>query len=191
MSDLNHIANNISVCEFNPAHNVYYYRARYYDQSSGRFVNEDPVGFAGGQENFFAYLGNDPADLTDPFGLRPLTDCEKQKLAPYIPKIDLDKANLHDDGVPWYLGKGYNGITRGNNIYFRPGAYDPSTVGGLALLGHELVHVGQYRNGLTWLKYLKASRHGYDKNKYEPPADAKQAEIGNGLKDACGGCSKP
>jgi hypothetical protein len=136
-------------------------------------------------------VGNDPVDSTDPFGLRPLTDCEKQKLAPYIPKIDLDKANLHDDGVPWYLGKGYIGITRGNDIYFRPGVYDPSTVGGLALLGHELVHVGQYRNGLTWLKYLLASRHGYGKNKYEPPADAKEGEIKNGLKDACGGCSKP
>jgi len=170
---------------------VSYYRARYYDPQTGRFINEDPVGFAGGQANLYVYVGDSPIDFTDPFGLRPLTKCEKQRLAPYIPKIDLDKANLHDDGVPWYLDKGYIGITRGNDIYFRPGVYDPSTVGGLALLGHELVHVGQYRNGLTWLKYLWASKHGYENNKYEPPADEKQNEIKNGLKEACGGCSKP
>jgi len=166
-----------------------YYRARYYDPAAGRFVSNDPVGFSGGQANFYAYIGNHPTDLTDPFGLRSLTDCEKKKLAPYIPKIDLDNANLHDDGVPWYLGKGYEGITRGNDIYFRQGVYDPSTVAGLADLGHELVHVGQYRNGLTWAKYIWASRHGYDKNPYEKPAFEKEAEIKQGLKDACGGCS--
>jgi hypothetical protein len=43
------------------------------------------------------------------------------------------------------------------------------TDGGLSLLGHGLIHVGQYRNGMTWLKYLAASRHGYDKNPYEIP----------------------
>jgi uncharacterized protein RhaS with RHS repeats len=116
-----------------------------FDSATGRFLSEDPTGFAGGQANLYVYVGNDPINFTDPFGLRPLTACEKQKLAPYIPKIDLDKADLHDGEVPWYLGKDYAGITRGNDIYFRPGVYDPSTIDGLAVLGHELVHVGQYR----------------------------------------------
>jgi len=166
-------------------------RARYFDPATGRFINEDPIGFAGTQANFYDYVGNDPIEFTDPFGLRPLTGCEKQKLAPYIPKIDLDKADLHDGKVPWYLGKGYDGITRGNNIYFRPDVYDPSTVAGLALLGHELVHVGQYRQGLTWLKYLNASRHGYDKNPYEAPANDIQNRIKNELKKGCRECSQP
>jgi hypothetical protein len=43
---------------------------------------------------------------------------------------------------------------------------------------------------MTWLKYLWASRHGYDKNPYEKPAYDKEAEIKQGLKDACGGPSK-
>jgi RHS repeat-associated protein len=170
---------------------LYYYHARYYDPALGRFLSEDPIGFAGGQANLYAYVGNDPIDFTDPFGLRRLTDCEKQKLAPYIPKIDLDKADLHDGEVPWYLGKDYSGITRGNDIYFRPGVYDSSTIDGLAVLGHELVHVGQYRNGLTWLKYLIASRHGYDKNPYEKPAYDKEKEINQDMaKGKCGGCPK-
>jgi len=177
--------------EFDTESNLYFMRARYFDPATARFINEDPIGFAGIQANFYVYVGNDPIDFTDPFGLRPLTDCEKQKLAPYIPKVDLDKADLHDGKVPWYLGKGYDGITRGNNIYFRSGVYDPSTVEGLALLGHELLHVGQYRNGLTWLKYLRASRHGYDKNPYEPPANDVENKIKNDLKTGCGGCSNP
>lgn len=37
--------------------------------------------------------------------------------------------------------------TRGANIHFQPGQYDPHTEGGQALLGHELAHVVQQRAG--------------------------------------------
>jgi RHS repeat-associated protein len=47
----------------------YYYRARYYDQTMGRFVNEDPAGFDAG-ENFYAYVKNEPIDFFDPYGLK-------------------------------------------------------------------------------------------------------------------------
>src|SRR6266705_1185201 len=39
---------------------LHYYRARYYDQTVGRFLSEDPIRFAGGL-NFFAYVSNNPA----------------------------------------------------------------------------------------------------------------------------------
>ena len=48
---------------------LYYYRARYYDPSIGRFVSEDPIGFGGGN-NFYLYAEDNPALLVDPFGLR-------------------------------------------------------------------------------------------------------------------------
>jgi hypothetical protein len=44
------------------------YRARYYDPSIGRFLSEDPSDFDGGL-NFYAYVGNDPVNWFDPFGL--------------------------------------------------------------------------------------------------------------------------
>jgi hypothetical protein len=104
----------------------------------------------------------------------------------------LDAADVHPGKVPWWFrNKDYEGITRNKDIYFRPGVYDPSTIEGLAKLGHELVHVGQYRNGMTWAKYLWASRHGYDKNPYEKDAYDKQDEIQNAMtKDKCAGCPK-
>lgn len=44
-----------------------YYRARYYDPTTGRFLQRDPEGYAQGP-NLFAYCGNNPPSLTDPSG---------------------------------------------------------------------------------------------------------------------------
>ncbi len=50
---------------------LYYYRARYYDPAVGRFVSEDPIGFAAGDVNVSRYVGNGPANFVDPSGLEP------------------------------------------------------------------------------------------------------------------------
>jgi len=47
---------------------LYYYRARYYDGTVGRFLQEDPIGIAGGP-NAYIYASNDPINQFDPFGL--------------------------------------------------------------------------------------------------------------------------
>jgi RHS repeat-associated protein len=46
----------------------YYFRARYYDPQQRRFVQEDPVGYAGGM-NLYAYVEGRPLGATDPSGL--------------------------------------------------------------------------------------------------------------------------
>jgi len=48
---------------------LYYYRARYYDASSGKFLSEDPLEGAGDGPNFYTYVLNNPANFVDPFGL--------------------------------------------------------------------------------------------------------------------------
>jgi RHS repeat-associated protein len=46
-----------------------YYRARYYDQTTGRFLSEDPISFKGGID-FYEYVDNEATKSRDPFGLR-------------------------------------------------------------------------------------------------------------------------
>ncbi len=52
---------------------LYYYRARYYDQALGRFINEDPIRYSDGT-NFYAYVKNSPIARKDPSGLCGCTD---------------------------------------------------------------------------------------------------------------------
>jgi RHS repeat-associated protein len=54
--------------EWDTETSLYYYRARYYDPSLGRFTSEDPLEFEGGK-NFYAYTHNAPLTFVDPFGL--------------------------------------------------------------------------------------------------------------------------
>lgn len=54
--------------EYDPESGLYYYRARYYDPTIGRFLSEDPIGLYGGDINFYAYVRNNPTTYIDPFG---------------------------------------------------------------------------------------------------------------------------
>ena len=60
---------------------LYYYRARYYDAGTGRFLSEDPIHFFGGGIDFYSYVGNLPTGLVDPTGnhalLNPKSRCAK------------------------------------------------------------------------------------------------------------------
>jgi RHS repeat-associated protein len=46
---------------------IYYYRARYYEPTLGKFLSEDTLRFVAGQ-NFFAYVDNSPARFRDSSG---------------------------------------------------------------------------------------------------------------------------
>lgn len=54
--------------ERDPDTGLMYYRARFYDPQLGRFISEDPIGLAGGI-NQFSYVSNSPQNRTDPSGL--------------------------------------------------------------------------------------------------------------------------
>ena len=62
---------------------LYYYRARYYHPTFGRFISEDPIEFGAGP-NVYAYVGGNPVSYADPLGL--------QSFPPPPPKVP---------GGPW------------------------------------------------------------------------------------------
>lgn len=69
--------------EFDKESGLFFYRARYYDSGSGRFLNEDPIGFVGGDINLYRYVANDPINCVEPDGAM------DQRTKYYLPPIHL------------------------------------------------------------------------------------------------------
>lgn len=78
--------------EFDSETGLYFYRARYHDPQIGRFLLEDPV-YTGDEKSLYAYVGNNPTNYVDPWGLcrilfngsqiRIETNNGSQKLGPF------------------------------------------------------------------------------------------------------------
>ena len=67
------------------------YGARDYDAEVGRWTCKDPIGFDGGDTDLFGYVGSDPINYTDPFGL-----------------AHFGRTNL--PGIPWLPGASDNPV---------------------------------------------------------------------------------
>ena len=89
--------------EFDEETGLYYYRARYYDPTNGRFISYDPISFGGGDVNLYRYVGNSPANYTDPTG----------RNADEIRNPILDIILLIPS-VLWEVGKGIEELLREN-----------------------------------------------------------------------------
>ncbi|MEX2446651.1 MAG: DUF4157 domain-containing protein [Dehalococcoidia bacterium] len=114
-----------------------------------------------------------------------LTPATVERLAPYVDRQALT-AFRGQDGPPWsWLPRVLRAgaVTLGSDVCFRPGLLDQSTVGGLALIAHECVHVRDYRRlgaPLFLLRYAVGavqSRFVHDDHPMELEAEALQARL--------------
>src|SRR5205823_3354322 len=55
--------------QYLPETGLYDMRNRFYDPTLNRFLQADPIGFAGNALNLYRYCHDDPVDLSDPMGL--------------------------------------------------------------------------------------------------------------------------
>ena len=72
---------------------LHYNRFRYYDPEIGRFVSQDPIGFAG-SDNFYEYAPN-PIRWVDPYGLAP---CKKKVANPRINMEHIFQGEINSKG---------------------------------------------------------------------------------------------
>lgn len=157
---------------------LYFYRARYYDPGTGRFLAEDLLRFSGGV-NLYLYVRNSPTGLVDPSGLtficpvtdpmcrqditKHLSDCAKEILKPYFPDINLEAVELVS-ALPGWANMApidVGAITLENTIYYKPGSLSGDATG-LAAIAHELVHVQQQSSGL--FPFLRRYVRDYTRN---------------------------
>jgi len=110
---------------------LYYYRTRMYNPALGRFLQPDPISYAGGA-NLYGYVLNDPINYTDSWGLfrfgkRPLNDGK----APWIP---IGSSNPIDNFFNTEISHehGFFEDGSGENVGFGPGgrfSEDPTDKG--------------------------------------------------------------
>lgn len=84
--------------EFDQEIGLYYYRARYYNQTTGKFLSEDTLSFTAGDSNLYRYVFNNPVAFSDPTG-------------EYLPLLALGLVGT--GAVVGYIGGGWRGAASG------------------------------------------------------------------------------
>jgi RHS repeat-associated protein len=127
--------------ELDPVTGLQYNRARQYDPSTKRWTSEDPQGFNAGDSNLYRYVGNDPANATDPTGQYLVVENGSQ---------DKWTQTLSDWGLSWYWAVLPNRFLRSSRVLIWVPYADSAKLG--QLLENAPENNGWQRNVLRALK---------------------------------------
>ena len=123
--------------------------------------------------------------------IRALPDEVVETLEPWVDRGLLERTRV-STGARWEwlpLALGTGAVTLGRHVFFRSERYDIATARGMALIGHESQHVGQYAElGIPRLLFAYArgqfsAGFSHDDHPMERDLVARQQEIRQALRD--------
>jgi RHS repeat-associated protein len=115
---------------------LYYNWNRYYDPVTGRYISADPIGLNGGM-NLYAYVQNDPVNVTDSHGLDPdnvAMQCHHNWVEPLASEGAYRALAIGFDYIPG-LGDIKGTIETGVSLYESPGELSSWANAGITIAG--------------------------------------------------------
>ena len=99
---------------YDPETGLYYYKARHYKPSIGRFLQPDPIGYAAGM-NMYGYVHNDPVNRIDSNGTEESFIQKLDRNAGYIVDGFVNDSRIHGiiDAGGSIAGFNHSDLTRG------------------------------------------------------------------------------
>ena len=89
---------------------------RWFDPKIGRWISEDPIGYAGGDANLYLYVGNSPSNFHDPSGL------QERRQSNFFERFAFTEEFRRD-----VLGHDVPPSPNNTNRWLEPFIYDPRT----------------------------------------------------------------
>ena len=162
---------------YSAADDLDYMHARYYNPQVGRFLSFDPIGgnpAAPQSWNRYGYVMGNPFSFIDPDGLRPLKATELQFFNTFF-GADFSTVDVKSGVLAKSItsAAGASGVALGETIFLSSTsakAFDQGALQAVALVGHELTHVLQYR-ALGMVRFLDLYMLDYSFNRSQGQSD--------------------